>query len=80
MLERLIVMNIPHPAKFVEGLRHLEQLLRSWYILFFQIPVLPELFLQVGNYNAIGKAFTNMAIDKSAFTIAITGNSRNSRN
>lgn len=68
MLEKLIVMNIPHPAKFFQGLSTLQQLRRSWYIFFFQLPVLPELWLQAFDYQKIGDIFTNMAIDKNAFT------------
>ena len=69
MLEKLIVMNFPHPAKFAEALRrNPQQMLRSWYILFFQLPWLPELMLQVDNYRAIASAFIDSAIDKTAFT------------
>ena len=70
MLEQLIVLNIPHPAKFAEGLRTPQQLLRSSYAFFFQLPRLPELLLKAGNYQAIGNTFTGMAINKSAFTPA----------
>lgn len=68
LVERLVVMNIPHPAKFAEGLRSPEQLLRSWYIFAFQVPGLPELLMQWNDYQAIADAFTEMAIDKTAFT------------
>ncbi|MGJ3245965.1 MAG: alpha/beta fold hydrolase [Elainellaceae cyanobacterium] len=67
---QLIVMNLPHPAKFSQGLLTPQQLLRSWYIFFFQIPVLPELVLQWNDYEAIAQAFTKTAIDKRAFTNA----------
>ena len=70
MLERLIVLNIPHPAKFAEGLRTPQQLLRSSYVFFFQLPVLPELLIQWSNYLAIESAFKGMAVNKSAFTQA----------
>ncbi len=69
MLEKLIVMNLPHPAKFAEALRsNLQQMLRSWYILFFQLPLLPELMFQFNDYRAIASAFIDTAIDKTAFT------------
>lgn len=68
MVERLIVMNIPHPAKFAEGLRTPQQLMRSWYTFFFQLPVLPELVLQAFDYEAISNALAGMAVDKSTFT------------
>ena len=70
MLSQLIVMNIPHPAKFTEGITTLPQLQRSWYMFFFQLPWLPELFFQANDYKAIASAFQEMAIDKSAFTQA----------
>ncbi|MGK7922241.1 MAG: alpha/beta fold hydrolase [Trichodesmium sp.] len=70
MVEKLIVMNIPHPAKFMKGLGTPEQLLKSWYIFFFQLPFLPELFFQFDDYQAISSVFTNMAVNKSTFTEA----------
>jgi pimeloyl-ACP methyl ester carboxylesterase len=70
MVERLIVLNLPHPAKFVAGLRTPQQLLRSSYIFFFQIPWLPELLLQMSDYQPIATALTSMAVDKAAFTTA----------
>ncbi|MBD1918741.1 MULTISPECIES: alpha/beta hydrolase [Cyanophyceae] len=70
LLQSLIVMNIPHPAKFAEGLRHPQQLLRSWYIGAFQLPLLPELLLQAGDYWLIEQMLQGMAIDKSTFSAA----------
>ena len=40
-LSKLIICNVPHPAAGREG-AGLEQLKKSWYIFFFQIPGLPE--------------------------------------
>ena len=68
MVERLIIMNCPHLAKFSEGLRTPQQLLRSWYMFFFQLPLIPELFLQAQDYQFIENAFKGMAINKSAFS------------
>ncbi|HEY9892351.1 MAG TPA: alpha/beta hydrolase [Candidatus Sericytochromatia bacterium] len=70
MLERLIVLNIPHPAKFAQGLRTPQQLLRSAYIFLFQLPFLPELLIQSSDYQAIESAFKGMAVNKSAITKA----------
>ncbi|MDJ0557438.1 MAG: alpha/beta hydrolase [Microcoleaceae cyanobacterium MO_207.B10] len=70
MVEKLIVMNIPHPAKFREGLGTPEQLLRSWYIFLFQLPLLPELMLKFDDYEGIGAIFKNTAVDKLAFNEA----------
>ena len=65
-LERLVIMNVPHPAA-MERVFAGRQLLRSWYVFFFQIPRLPEKVLSARGYRAIGDAFRNMAVDKSRF-------------
>lgn len=70
MLERMIVLNIPHPAKLAEGLRTPQQLLRSWYVFFFQLPMLPELLIQSSDYQVIESALKGMTIKKSTFTSA----------
>jgi pimeloyl-ACP methyl ester carboxylesterase len=66
-LERLVIMNLPHPALMERALRTWRQLVRSWYAFFFQIPRLPEALLRAGNYRPIRDAFRNMAVDKSRF-------------
>ena len=70
LVDQLIVLNIPHPAKFAQGLRTPQQLLRSWHVFWFQLPNLPELFLQANDYQAIAGSFINMAVDISAFSQA----------
>jgi len=67
MLERLVIMNVPHPVPFQKALRTWKQLRRSWYASFFQLPRLPEAALRAGNYRAIREAFVSSAIDKSRF-------------
>lgn len=70
MVKRLIVLNIPHPAKFIAGLQTPQQLLRSWYIFFFQLPILPELALQTADYALIDQIITGMMVNKNALTSA----------
>lgn len=70
MVEKLIVLNIPHPAKFSQGLRIPQQLLKSFYIFLFQLPWLPELLIQFSDYQLLENIFRGMAVDKSAFTAA----------
>lgn len=42
-VEKLAILNVPHPAVMVKHLRSdLRQMLRSWYMLYFQIPRIPE--------------------------------------
>lgn len=69
LVERLVVMNCPHPAKFRAALpRNVRQMLRSWYILFFQIPWLPDALLRASNAAAVARAFRETAVQKQAFT------------
>ncbi|MEM9005078.1 MAG: alpha/beta hydrolase [Cyanobacteria bacterium P01_F01_bin.86] len=68
MLSHLIVLNLPHPAKFTAGLRTPQQLLKSWYIALFQLPLLPEWILQVGDYAVIRSAFRDQVVNSNAFT------------
>jgi pimeloyl-ACP methyl ester carboxylesterase len=70
MLEKLIVLNIPHPAKFSQGMRTPQQLLKSFYIFLFQLPWLPEFLIEFSDYQLLENAFQGMAVDKSAFTAA----------
>jgi pimeloyl-ACP methyl ester carboxylesterase len=38
----LTSVSVPHPGAMVRSLRHVDQLRRSWYMGFFQLPWLPE--------------------------------------
>ena len=38
-------VSVPHPAAFVASMARSTQLLKSWYMGFFQLPVVPELVL-----------------------------------
>jgi pimeloyl-ACP methyl ester carboxylesterase len=67
-LERLVIMNVPHPARFREELAsNPAQRRRSRYALFFQLPWLPEWLLRRKGAALIDEAFRGMAIDKSRF-------------
>lgn len=45
-LEKLAILNLPHPAVLRRRFRtHFSQLRKSWYMFFFQLPWLPERFL-----------------------------------
>ena len=44
-LDGLVILNAPHPRLFKLALKGWEQRLRSWYVLFFLLPWLPELQL-----------------------------------
>ena len=42
LLRSLTALSVPHPAAFVRALFTSSQVLKSWYMLFFQLPWLPE--------------------------------------
>jgi pimeloyl-ACP methyl ester carboxylesterase len=63
-LDGLIVMNLPHPLRFIQGLKRWPQMKRSWYIYFFQLPLLPELLLGAGHARAIGRAIAGSAANR----------------
>jgi pimeloyl-ACP methyl ester carboxylesterase len=64
----LIALNMPHPARFYQELRqNPEQRRRSRYILFFQIPWLPELVLSARNGAAFDRIFRSTPIDRTVF-------------
>jgi epoxide hydrolase 4 len=67
-LARLTVMNLPHPACFERALaRGWRQRLRSWYVMFFQLPWLPEKVFGARGAKLVGDAFRNMAVHKERF-------------
>jgi epoxide hydrolase 4 len=42
VVERLAILNVPHPRRFLRAVRRPRQLAKSWYMFFFQLPWLPE--------------------------------------
>ena len=68
LTERLVVLNCPHPGAFQKALQeNRQQLRRSWYIFYFQLPWLPELGLRLFRRRFIAQAFRGMAVRKEAF-------------
>jgi pimeloyl-ACP methyl ester carboxylesterase len=70
MLEKLIILNCPHPQRFLEGFANPAQWFRSAYMGFFQLPFLPELVLKANDYQFIDDAFDSMAVNRNAITTA----------
>lgn len=68
-VEKLAVLNSPYPAIFYKHLRsNPSQLFKSWYMLFFQIPVLPEFLLKLNLSFFFKKALRDWAYNKAAFS------------
>src|SRR5438270_1816807 len=68
LIERLAILNAPHPAAFRRELGTLTQLLKSWYIFFFQLPRLPEKVIRAGNYAGLGRTLRQQPVRPGAFT------------
>ena len=49
LVERLVILNAPHPGALLRELKTPDQLRKSWYMFFFQLPWLPELAIRSGN-------------------------------
>lgn len=56
LVERLIIVNVPHPLVMRHMLRtNLRQLLRSWYMFLFQLPWLPEALARRGDWQGMAQ-------------------------
>lgn len=70
-LQKLVICNVPHPGPLRQALG-VAQLRKSWYILFFQIPWLPEFLLGLRRARAIGEIFRRTSVDASRFPAEVT--------
>jgi pimeloyl-ACP methyl ester carboxylesterase len=69
-VERLAILNVPHPRRMLEALRRPSpQLARSWYMFFFQLPWLPEQLVRADDWRAFRYGFEHDA-RPGAFTPA----------
>ena len=58
LVSRLAILNVPHPAQMLRGLRRPKQLRKSWYMFFFQLPAgLPERFIARNDWAYLRKTF-----------------------
>lgn len=67
-VRRLAILNVPHPARFLDGLLSPRQLLRSSYMFFFQIPRLPEGLIRAGSFALLRSALRRDPVRPGAFT------------
>jgi pimeloyl-ACP methyl ester carboxylesterase len=68
LLERLVILNAPHPAVMSRGLLNPLQWLRSSYVLFFQLPWLPEALLEAGDFALLRRLFRSDPRRPRAYT------------
>lgn len=54
LLIKMVIINLPHPSVMRETLKkNPVQMMKSWYIAFFQLPFIPETFLQFANFKLL---------------------------
>lgn len=57
LLSKLVILNMPHPQVMKTSFKHWpKQLLKSWYIAYFQLPMLPELSLRLFNFRLLANS------------------------
>ncbi|GAB3539495.1 epoxide hydrolase EphM [Pontibacter brevis] len=68
LLEKLVILNMPHLEVMQEELRtNSKQRLKSWYIGFFQLPMLPEASSKAFNFKVLERSMVSTA-KKGAFS------------
>ena len=67
-IDRLVILNVPHPAIFAGRVREPYQRKRSWYMWFFQIPFVPEFLLKLNGAQLVGRMMKKTASVGTAFT------------
>jgi epoxide hydrolase 4 len=68
LLDRLVILNSPHPRLYGEQLRRPGQLLRAWYILAFLVPGLAERALAARDFALVRRMFGSRPGRPGAFT------------
>lgn len=66
-VSRLAALQVPPPAVWRENMS-LKQALRSWYMLFFQIPRLPEWLISRNDFAALDKMFADTVMRPGTIT------------
>jgi len=59
-IERMAILNVPHPIVMrAQMKKNLRQLMRSWYMFFFQLPKLPEAMFRSGKFSRTAASLKN---------------------
>lgn len=66
-VSKLVALQVP-PAPVWRANMTAKQFFRSWYMLFFQLPGIPESLLSRNNYEAIRKVFKESVARKNSFS------------
>lgn len=68
-VDRLVVMNVPHPVLFADALHfNPSQMIKSAYVSFFQLPVVPELLIVANDYELLERTLRESAARDDTFS------------
>lgn len=60
IIQKLVIINVPHPVVMKRTMKtNIRQMMSSWYIYFFQIPLIPEFILSLNNSLMLSVLMTN---------------------
>ncbi len=65
-LSHLVICNVPHPQAMQKAFGW-EQMKKSWYVFFFQLPKIPEYLLGRDNAKGVGEMIRNTFVDPTKF-------------
>jgi len=68
LVQRLVILNAPHPQCFIRELRRPVQLAKSWYMFFFQVPRVPEWLLGLNRARFIARIIRATTRDRSCIS------------
>jgi epoxide hydrolase 4 len=57
LLDKLVVLNCPHPTMFLKRMRNPDQALRMYYAGFFQLPMIPERTIAKNDFSVLRNIF-----------------------
>jgi pimeloyl-ACP methyl ester carboxylesterase len=67
MVSRIAVLNGPHPARLLQAMKSPVQLMKSWYVFFFQIPWLAEQVAQLDDFALFTKPLREEPLIEGAY-------------
>jgi pimeloyl-ACP methyl ester carboxylesterase len=68
LVDKLVIFNAPHPKIYLEQVRRPPQMFRSWYVLFFLLPALPERALSARDFAVVRDMFRRLPARPNAFS------------
>ena len=68
LLDKLVILNAPHPEIYLRKAKRPPQMFRSWYVLFFLLPGVSEFALSAGKFQAVRDMFRRYPARRETFS------------